>query len=183
MKGNSGLKKLVLLDKGYDAFIKKTKAMAKPLSLTVGVHAGPGSAAKEVPEGAKPSPVTVLDVAQWMEFGTATIPARSFIRAWADENRAECQVQIAAAMRAVMRGSISQTQAMELLGLKFVGSIQARIANNIPPPLAQSTIDRKGSSVALIDTGQLRSAITSQVKGGGGPRVYKNQYGTWAAKG
>jgi hypothetical protein len=164
MKGNSGLKKLVLLDKGYDAFIKRTKAMAKPLSLTVGVHAGPGNAPKEVPEGttAPKSPVTVLDVANWMEFGTATVPARSFIRAWADENQAECKQQIAAAMRAVTAGRLTQDKAMELLGLKFVGMIQERMARGIPPPLKY----REGTP--LIDTGQLRSSITAEVKGARG---------------
>lgn len=164
MKGGSGLKKLVLLDKGYDAFIKRTKAMAKPLALTVGVHAGPGSEAKEAPEGRKPSAVTVLDVANWMEFGTATVPARSFIRAWADENAARCKVEIAAAMRAVAKGKLSQDQALELLGLKFVGMIQERISKGIPPPLDQKTVDRKGSSVPLIDTGQMRASITSEIR-------------------
>jgi len=33
------------------------------------------------------------------------------------------------------------------------------MANRIPPPLAQATIDAKKSSVPLIDTGQLRASI------------------------
>ena len=41
---------------------------------------------------------------------------------------------------------------------------EAKIASNIPPALAPETIERKGSSVALIDTGQLRSSITWQVE-------------------
>jgi hypothetical protein len=41
--------------------------------------------------------------------------------------------------------------------------VQMRISQGIPPALAQATVDRKKSSVPLVDTGQLRSAITWQV--------------------
>jgi phage gpG-like protein len=162
MKGNSGLKKLVLLDKGYDALIKRTTEMGKNGTLTVGIHAGPGSAPKDVPEGQKApkSPVTVLDVANWMEFGTATIPARSFIRAWADENQEQCRKDIYDALRSVATGRQGMTykRAFNLLGQKFVGMIQQRMAQGIPPPLKY----REGTP--LIDTGQLRSSVTYEVK-------------------
>ncbi len=51
-------------------------------------------------------------------------------------------------------------------GLKKVAmtlerAIKLKITSNIPPPLAPETIARKGSSVALIDTGLLRSQIAA----------------------
>lgn len=49
----------------------------------------------------------------------------------------------------------------EFLASKMVEEIQS----GIPPALAQSTIDAKGSSTPLIDTGQMMGDITSKVTG------------------
>lgn len=147
-------------DKGYHALTKRIYGMGK-VHLKVGVFS---TDPKKNHKGDISGSVTVLMVAEWMEFGTATIPARSFIRAWFDENEAANKILIASALRAVARGAITKQAAMERLGLKFVGGIQARMAAGIPPPLADSTIKRKGSSTPLIDTGQLRSSITFLVK-------------------
>ena len=64
----------------------------------------------------------------------------------------------------VIKRELTPEQLADLLGQKYVGQIQARISAGIPPPLAESTIARKGSSVPLIDTGQLRSAVTYEVR-------------------
>jgi hypothetical protein len=158
-------------DRGYNALTKRIYGMGK-VHLKVGVFS---SDPKKDHKGNISGEVTVLMVAEWMEFGTApppladgtikrAIPARSFIRAWFDENEPANKALIASALRAVARGAISKHAAMERLGLKFVAGIQARMAAGIPPLLADSTIKRKGSSTPLIDTGQLRSSITFEVK-------------------
>jgi hypothetical protein len=68
--------------------------------------------------------------------------------------------------QAVIAGKVPNVRvALDRLGAKFVGDIQRRIKAHIPPPLQQSTIDRKGSSTPLIDTGVLWSSITHEVKG------------------
>ncbi len=107
--------------------------------------------------------VTVLDVAIWQEFGTMTIRPRSFLRAWFDENKVKAREMWNNLIKSVVAGKRTREEAMELFGLWAVGGIQRRISDNIPPPLAKSTVRRKGSSVALIDTGLLRSSITSKV--------------------
>jgi hypothetical protein len=107
--------------------------------------------------------VTVAMVAEWMEFGTPSIPARSWLRAWVDENQDAIQKRAGEEMKAVIAGKRTREQACARLGIWAVGKIQERIARGIAPELAQSTIDRKGSSTPLIDTGQLRSSITSRV--------------------
>jgi len=146
-------------DRGYDALSKKIYGFGK-VHLKVGVF----STDPKVTRDGKPQDVTVLMVAEWMEFGVpGRIPARSFIRGWFDENKPMCQVQIAKALRAVVRGAITKERALALLGEMFAAGIKARIAAGIPPELAASTIKRKGSSVPLIDTGQLRSSVTFQV--------------------
>lgn len=103
--------------------------------------------------------ITVAQVAEWAEFGLGQ-PQRSWLRAWVDNNRSELDRVVAAETRAIVEGRRTQAQALDRLGLWIQGQIQQRIANGIAPPNAESTIDHKGSSTPLIDTGQLRSSIT-----------------------
>lgn len=105
--------------------------------------------------------ITVALVAQWAEFGLGQ-PMRSWLRGWADEEAAEIEARISEETRAILEGTRTQRQALDRLGVWAVGRIQARIARGIDPPNAESTIARKGSSVPLIDTGQLRSSVTSR---------------------
>lgn len=115
--------------------------------------------------------LVVLDLATIHEFGSTDgrVPQRSFLRAWVDENHAQVLEWQRAMMRAVAAGELDVPLALERLGLKIAGAIQAFMATSIPPPNAPATIERKGSSTTLIDSGQLRSSITHQVrpKGGG----------------
>lgn len=106
---------------------------------------------------------TLVGVASVHEFG-AGVHERSFIRGYADENESINRSRLNGAIRSVISGRTSLNNAMELLGLTIVGEIQARISNRIPPQLSDKTIKRKGSDVPLIDTGQLRSSITHEVK-------------------
>ena len=106
--------------------------------------------------------LTVADVAMFNEFGLG-VPERSFIRAWYDEQLEENKAKFRKLQAAVLRDELTQEQAFKQLGLVFVGDIQRRISNGIPPANAESTIARKGSSTPLINTGQLRSAVASEV--------------------
>lgn len=146
--------KIADIDKGWRKLLKKA-GLKK--GLTVGIHAEEGGAAHG--EGA-----TVAEVASYQEFGTETIPERSFIRAWADENQ-EKNLQMGEKIfaLAVARG-LDPIQAVNQIGQKLVSSIQARIAAGIPPALDPKTISRKGSSTPLIDTGQLKASIRYKVE-------------------
>jgi hypothetical protein len=108
----------------------------------------------------KGAPLTVVEIANQHEFGLG-VPERSWLRAWFDENEAMIRNDLRRAAMRIIEGRLTQVQAAELLGAKYVAAIQTRIANGIAPPNAQVTIDRKKSSTPLIDTGQFRSAITS----------------------
>jgi hypothetical protein len=144
------------IDNGYKALLKKIKE-AKKASITVGVHQKEGDASHE--KGS----LSVLDVGTFHEFGLG-VPERSFIRGWFDENQKWCNTFISGMLRSVVEGKREFSQTLEQIGLKFVGSVQERISNRIPPPLAASTIKAKGSDVPLIDTGQLRTSITYKVE-------------------
>lgn len=146
-------------DVGYAALVAAVYGLAKRKPrIHVGVLEKDGGRA--YPGGA-----TVLQVAEWNEFGTDRIPSRSFIRAWFDENEASLRQDLTKLMQSVIRGARTPDQVLELLGLRCVGEIQQRIADGIPPANAPSTIARKGSSTPLIDTGILRSSISYRVEG------------------
>jgi len=107
---------------------------------------------------------TVAEVAAWAEFGTDSIPARSFIRGYVDENEALLRDKLRGAGVRVAKGDWSLEQALGLVGLFAVTGIRNRIDEHIPPPLAASTVARKGHDKPLVDTRQLYVSITHEVE-------------------
>lgn len=108
------------------------------------------------------SGLSVLDVVTFHEFGLG-VPRRSIVADWFDENRSEIERRVKAYSAAILQGKIKPVAALNQLGLWAQGSMRERMSKGIPPPLAQSTIDRKGSSTPLIHTGQTRAAVTYKV--------------------
>lgn len=147
-------------DHGYKELVARVFGMGRP-KITVGVHAQEGSEAHEGEDG-----TTLADVATWNEFGAGTVPERSFLRAWFDENQERIKEVIKRLLADVIAGKITEDVALERLGLWMQADIQKRIANSIPPPNAASTVAAKGSSTPLINKGQLRSGITFKVEKG-----------------
>lgn len=147
------------VDKGYAALVKRFYAAGGAPVIDVGVLEAEGLKAHEGGEN-----VTVLDVAIWNEFGTGQIPERSFIRAWFDENATKAREFTRRLLESVVLGKRNLPDVPELLGQTFVAQIQKRMSAGVPPANAPSTIDRKGSSKPLIDTGQLRSSVTYRVR-------------------
>lgn len=150
-------------------FEKVRGALGHAFTVLVGVQ---GEKAAEVHSGGQPSgfaelpardrqaePQTVAEIANEHEFGLG-VPERSWLRAWVDENQPMIRNDLRRAAMRILEGKLTIQQAADLLGSKYVASIQTRIANGIAPANAPSTIERKGSSTPLIDTGQFRSAIT-----------------------
>lgn len=152
------------VDHGYAALVRRVFDLAKP-RIEVGILGAEATAAKKGHDG-QDEPVTLLDVATWMEFGTDDIPERSFLRAYFDEHEAEIHARLGRLTKQVVMGKLTKAQALEQIGLYVVGEIQKRIAAGIEPENAASTIARKGSSTPLVDTGQLRQGISYRVKGG-----------------
>lgn len=144
--------------------------LPKQVVITIGVHAEDAAEAHAqavfADDGAfeSPSAVTVGDVATWMEFGTRTVPARSFVRSWFDENQSFITETLQKQFAAVAAGKRDAETAAERCALAFEGSVKQRISRGIPPPLAPATIARKGSSKQLIDTGQLRNAVRGKAE-------------------
>jgi len=150
-------------DNRLRTFRKRLKSL-KGLSVTVGVQGD--MAQEEHPEGA----MTMATLAAIHEFGSEDgrhPPARSFLRSTFDENvRKYDQLMLKGAQK-VEKGRAVAKAVMFQLGETVRADIIKKIKAGIPPPLSQVTIDRKGSSVPLIDKGHLIGSITSVVHEGG----------------
>lgn len=166
-------------DHGANALLARAKALAEGLRVRVGVI-DDGAKREKRPRAAQSKKARVrakaaaqtraqrlslLEVAVVHEFGAGPVPQRSFIRAAIDEKRSEIEAEMANLARGVVSGKLDGRAALDLLGAKVAGWCQARIAAGIAPALKPATIRRKGSSTPLVDTGQLRSAITWRVEG------------------
>ena len=126
---------------------------------------GKGKNAKP-PQFAKITTLGVVAVAN--EFGTDTIPERSFIRSTHDENAEKWREETDKLREKVIEGSMSTEVALKRLGTIIKSAIQAKIRSNIPPPNAPETEARKHSSNTLINTGQLLNGIDYEVHLEGG---------------
>lgn len=147
-------------DRGADGLLSRLRRAAGA-RVRVGVLEEATKATREE-EG---SPLTLLEVAAVHEFGApaAGIPQRSFIRAGVDAQLAEIQRVQRALAGQTIRGATTLDVALDRLGAKVAALLQNRIAAGIDPPNSAATIARKGSSKPLVDTGQLKAAITWRV--------------------
>ena len=100
------------------------------------------------------------------EFGTkdGRIPERAPIRSSMAKHQDKYVTTHAENLRKVVRGDMPFDKSLDLLGLRAAADVQQNIRDGDFVPLAQSTIDRKGSSKPLIDSGGMRQAITHEVR-------------------
>ena len=129
--------------------------------ITVGVHGDVGD--------------DIFDRATWNEFGThykkgdkkgqVRIPERSFIRAGYDANKNKIKKDTEKLTKKVVAMELKPSIAAKLLGDTTKGYIQEFAIDLRDPPNAQATIDAKGSSNPLVDTGQMIGSIDYKVKG------------------
>lgn len=141
-------------DRGYKAFAKRCKEAEKGAHAVVGILAAEGAAIE-----AKHS-VTVLQIAQWHEFGAGKNPERSFIRAPFDANESKLRAMVTQSVEEHIRGGVKILQSMGEIGSYLRGEMVAIIATKGLAPNAPSTIKKKGSDTPLIDTGLLKASIT-----------------------
>lgn len=93
-------------------------------------------------------------VASANEYGTTTIPSRSFIRSTMREQRGVIVRRLGTLVRDVLTGEQSYLQSVQELGGYLVLKIRSKILDqDIPPPLAPATVRRKGFSKPLIGLG------------------------------
>lgn len=143
------------IDRGWNQIRKKIKNQR--WTITVGVQG------KEADTTSEDGDTTLADVAVINEMGLG-VPERSFIRSTLDANRRRYNALMGGVGDAAVAGKITVERGAKLVALVVEGDVKQAIADGIPPPNEESTIKAKGSSTPLIDTGQLRGAITSKVE-------------------
>jgi hypothetical protein len=139
-------------DNGFRELVARVRG-APPTEVKVGV-----------PDTPRDDDTPNDEIAIVHEFGLGHVPQRSFIRAWVDENEHGIRTklgQVAAA--ATVRREISWGDAMKQFAAYCARGMRDRIRRNIPPPLADETVRRKGSSLALVETEQMINSIASEI--------------------
>lgn len=98
----------------------------------------------------------VATVAFWNEFGTVKAPARPFFRNAIAKNSPEWGSQLGAALKA---SNFNAKTAMGIMGEVIKGQVVQSILDTNSPPLAPSTVKRKGFDKPLVDTGVMQRAV------------------------
>jgi hypothetical protein len=135
-------------DLGMDKLIREIRRDA--VSVDIGIHEGDSQ--------------DVIDRATQNEFGTSTIPERSFIRSTIDENAERYAKASEILIGLMIDGEISKFEALERMGQQIEKDIKEKITNLKSPANSLRTIEAKGSDNPLIDTGEMRASIRYLVK-------------------
>lgn len=110
---------------------------------------------------------SVIDAGAAHEFGTNDLPERSFLRAPFTLKKSEINRLIAKQVESVGSGAIDANQALNLIGIAARNiSVKAfeTAGYGTWPDIKEATKAAKKSSGILIDTGELRGAITWEVR-------------------
>jgi phage gpG-like protein len=128
----------------------------------VGILQGKGAEEERAPG------LTMAQLGAIHEFGApeANIPERSFLRHTADARKDDLSEVVTAAVGTMFDGKLAGDQVLAAAGIFLATATQEYIreGEGPPPPLSPITIERKGSSHRLIDTGRLVNSITSEVR-------------------
>lgn len=131
------------------------------------------------PEGKKRAPVrngrrrrggaTVATVAAYSEFGTATEPARPFLRSTLATKRGEIITEATDAVALFLVRGIPATEALKIIGRHVAGLVRQRLdaTRSWAAANAPSTVERKGFDWPLHDTGTLAKSISWTVRKAG----------------
>ncbi|UQD52310.1 hypothetical protein C0971_10030 [Bacillus methanolicus] len=95
---------------------------------------------------------------------SVTIPERSFLRSGYDENIDHINKKIDSMIEDVLTGGIDPDVFADMIGQEFAGLIQKKLRSISDPPNSPITINVKGSSNPLIDTGHLVGSIRHEVE-------------------
>lgn len=134
------------------------------IAETAGALTGASSVKAGYFEGkAYPNGFEIAENALVQEYGTIEhggfIPPRPFLsNAMKNERKWET------ILHAELDKGRSLSQALARVGEEMRNDIIRSIDSNLPPPNAQSTVERKGSSHTLIDTGMMKRATSYEVE-------------------
>lgn len=122
------------IDRGWDAIKAAVRNARSESYAKVGVL---GASKKAARRGSK---LTNVDLALIQEFGTATIPERSFVRATFEAKKEELIHLMRQLAPQVYAGEMSIEQMLNLCGAKLAAEMKNRITSGIAPPLSVTTL-------------------------------------------
>lgn len=137
-------------DKLERALSELARQVSHPATLKVGFFQG-----ATYPDGKSVAMVAALN-----EFGTARMPARPYFRNMIREKSAGWPRAIAANLVA---NHYDPVETLNDVGDAIVGQLQMSIRNLTSPPLAPSTVARKGFDKPLIETSLMLNSVGKEV--------------------
>lgn len=152
------------VDRGAKELIKR---VGQNIGIDIGIIGA--QAGRRYGDGGK---ATVADIAGFHEFGTKTIPQRSFLVGWFDKDKAKHTQFLKTLTAKFLEHKITDKQFVTLAGEYAVGGIQKYIAGKIPPPLAASTLWRRwGRKKVTVGIGPRNAKVKpSKIRKGGKPK-------------
>lgn len=108
---------------------------------------------------------SILEVAIYNNFGTATIPRRPFMENASPKLQEMWKDLLASAQKRVNTGEISVETVLKAASLKGESVVRTEIDAITDPPNSPETIARKKSSKPLIDSGDMRKYVKGVVRG------------------
>jgi len=143
--------------KGGGKFVKALEGIVKSLSRANTVQVGFMEDAK-YPDGTQ-----VAMVAAIQNYGAPKvgIPPRPFFTNMIAEKSASWPAAIEANLKAT---NYDAERTLNLVGQGIADQLKQSIRDTNSPSLKQATIDRKGFSKPLIDSGHMLNSVTSRIK-------------------
>lgn len=128
------------------------ETVARPATLRVGF----------LENAIYPGGTSVAMIAAIQEYGAPSrnIPPRPFFRNMIAAKAREWPAAIANLLR---QNNMDAVRALDIAGAAIAGQLRQSIQDTNAPPLAPSTIRRKGFSKPLIDTGHMFNSIDHEV--------------------
>ena len=143
-------------------WIEKLKLRYKrePLEAAVGYPVGKeGLANPHYKNG--PS---ILEVAIWNNFGTRDIPRRAFMELAAERMRPKFKKMLRDAVKKINSGELDLKTVLKAAAQMGEAELRKAITDGDWPPNSPETVRRKKSERPLIDTGDMRKYVTSDVR-------------------
>lgn len=153
-------------DRGWDRI--RRWAAASHVKVKAGIVGDDGH--QPIGDDEDGADLTMAELGAIHEYGSedGTIPQRSFIRRTFEHDRLKELVAFQRKLlKAMLAGTISPPQATKMLGVWCATEVRKTITEGrVEPPLAEITIEHKGSSKPLVDTGALVRSISWAVADG-----------------